>query len=142
MALTALSLSQYTEIACYLCRVRFAISDDLYRQRVNDRRTLWCPNGHDQHFTGKTQDQRRIEELQAELAREKQRAESAARARSWAESRATEAERRIRGVSISAGKAKAQLRRTTQRIQAGVCPHCNRTFKQLAAHMKCKHPAV
>ena len=38
-----------------------------------------------------------------------------------------------------AAKAKATLSSQTRRVNAGVCIHCNRTFKQLAAHMKCKH---
>ena len=67
------------------------------------------------------------------IAKQKQREiESAHRQREWAESRA-------RGANIAAGKAKSQAKKMLQRVHAGVCPHCNRTFKQLAQHMKDKH---
>ncbi len=36
--------------------------------------------------------------------------------------------------------AEKKLRRTCTRVKAGVCPCCNRTVKQLAAHMATKHP--
>jgi chemotaxis response regulator CheB len=35
---------------------------------------------------------------------------------------------------------RAQLTKTKKRVANGVCPCCNRTFKQLARHMKAKHP--
>lgn len=35
---------------------------------------------------------------------------------------------------------KAAKTRLKNRAKAGVCPCCNRTFKQLAAHMKTQHP--
>lgn len=38
------------------------------------------------------------------------------------------------------GTTKAQLTKTKKRVSNGVCPCCNRTFKQLARHMENKHP--
>ena len=35
-----------------------------------------------------------------------------------------------------------QLTRLQKRIHAGVCPCCNRTFTNVARHMKTKHPNV
>jgi hypothetical protein len=131
---------QLTEITCFSCRVKFAITADLYNARVNDHLDFWCPNGHQQHFVGDTAEKKRIKELEAQLQRERdakaaeRRAkESAHRQREWAESQA-------RGANIAAGKAKAAKRRLEQRIAHGVCPCCHRTFKQLAAHMETKHP--
>jgi hypothetical protein len=37
-------------------------------------------------------------------------------------------------------KSEAELRRIQKRTAAGVCPCCNRTFQQLARHMKTRHP--
>lgn len=34
---------------------------------------------------------------------------------------------------------KAELDTIKQRIQNGTCPQCNRHFRDLARHMKCKH---
>ncbi len=35
---------------------------------------------------------------------------------------------------------KGQMTKLKNRIENGVCIHCNRTFQNLARHMKCKHP--
>lgn len=39
-------------------------------------------------------------------------------------------------------KAEGKLGRITKRINHGVCPCCNRTFENLARHMKSKHPNI
>lgn len=39
-----------------------------------------------------------------------------------------------------ASAAKSKLAKQAKRAQHGVCPCCNRTFAQLARHMKTKHP--
>lgn len=132
MGLLATEAARSVGLNCYLCGTAFWIERELYVQRKNDRRTFWCPNGHDQHFVGETAEQVRIKELERQVATERANAESHRRQRQWAETRA-------KGANIQAGKAKAALRRTVERVHAGVCPHCNRTFKQLAAHMQAKH---
>lgn len=124
--------SGFATIECCLCHTGFAVEQGLYTARKNDRRSFWCPNGHEQHFTGRTAEQEEI----ARLKRERDAAQAEAlrqkNAREWAESRA-------KGANIAAGKAKAAQRRLVHRVECGVCPHCQRTFKQLAAHMKAKH---
>lgn len=39
-----------------------------------------------------------------------------------------------------AKKAEARAKRLTKRAAAGTCPCCKRTFKELAEHMKHRHP--
>jgi len=39
-------------------------------------------------------------------------------------------------------KANTELKRVKRRINGGVCTCCNRTFTNLARHMKTKHPVV
>lgn len=41
---------------------------------------------------------------------------------------------------LEARKNARKAKSLSDRAHAGVCPCCNRTFKQLAAHMKTKHP--
>ena len=50
-----------------------------------------------------------------------------------AEARAEHERRRANGY-------KGHATRITKRAKAGVCPCCNRTFKQLARHMASQHP--
>lgn len=37
-------------------------------------------------------------------------------------------------------EARKAVEKKLNRVSAGTCPCCNRSFKQLAAHMKNKHP--
>lgn len=127
--------NEFRTIECYLCGTGFAVEATLYNARLRDQRSFWCPNGHQQHFTGTTPEARKIRELEAERDRLKRERDAATTARSWAESRA-------KGANIAAGLAKAAKKRLEQRVSRGVCPCCHRTFKQLAAHMKTKHPDV
>lgn len=124
--------SQLRALNCFSCGVEFAMSDDMYAQRLKDHGSFYCPNGHSQHFTGQTPDQKRIAELERKLLIETSNRESAERSRKWAETAA-------KGANIQRGKALAAKRRLEHRIACGICPKCHRTFKQLAAHMKSKH---
>lgn len=107
---------------CIECGVRFGVPTSFDEQRRDDHRTFYCPNKHPQHYAGLN----REEKLERDLERAKRRAASA-------EGQATRAEYRRRA-------AKGQLTKTKNRIANGVCPCCNRTFKDLAAHMQTKHP--
>ncbi len=121
-----------TTETCCNCGVAFAMDTALYQQRRKDHASFYCPNGHSQYYTGQTDEQKRIAELERAVELAKRETESARHSRQWAESRA-------KGANIAAGLAKAAARRLRRRVEAGVCPDCHRTFKQLAAHMKCKH---
>jgi hypothetical protein len=106
----------------------------LYETRQQDHGTFYCPNGHGQHFTGKTDDERRIAALERQLKQAQENAASAWRQREWAE-------KQTKSANIKTGIAQASLRRLRHRVACGVCPECHRTFKQLAAHIKSKHGA-
>lgn len=117
---------------CCNCSVAFCMTTTLRNERLEDRKLFYCPNGHAQHYTGKSQDQQRIEALELEVRNKELALTSARTSREWAEKRA-------KGANIAAGMARGALRRTIARVHAGVCPHCNRTFRQLARHMTSKH---
>lgn len=117
---------------CCVCGAGFAMEANLYDQRLSDKGLFYCPNGHSQHFSGVSEETRKRREAEARAERAEADAKRQREAREWAE-------RQAKGANISAGLAKAKLRRVHERVHAGVCPHCNRTFKQLAAHMQTKH---
>ena len=89
----------------------------------------YCYNGHVQHFTGAS----KTEKLKAELEREKKR-------REWAEIGERQANKRADHLERSRNAYKGKLNSTKKRIKNGVCPCCNRQFKDLQRHMKSKHP--
>jgi len=123
----------FRTVTCCRCGTGFAMEADLHARRKQDHRDFYCPNGHKQYFTGPSSEQKKIADLERQLQQATENARRAQQSREWAESRA-------KGANIQAGKAKAALKRLEHRIDCGVCPHCSRTFKQLAAHMKSKHP--
>ena len=47
---------------------------------------------------------------------------------------------RLKAEERSHSATRGHVTRQKKRAAAGVCPCCNRTFKQLARHMERKHP--
>lgn len=122
-------------MTCYRsdCAVTFGLERGHYNGLRESHEGFYCPHGHRQCFSGKTHAEKladglraRIVDNEREIARERERAEMASR-------RAVSAEmaRRV---------AKGQLNKIRKRVGSGVCPCCNRTVRQLADHMKSKHP--
>jgi hypothetical protein len=128
--------SEWAEMTCPSCGVRYALTEAYRATKATDEATWHCPNGHSLHYPRtESVEQRELREAKEALVCAEQQRDDATRAREWAESRA-------KGANIAAGKAKAAQRRLVARVAYGVCPCCQRTFKQLAAHMKSKHPGV
>jgi hypothetical protein len=104
-------------VTCYLCDVPFAMPERLKRQRKQDKRSFWCPNGHEQHYTRNEAD-----DLKDQLAAKEQAIAE------WREEYARE--------KAQHSATKGKLTRLTKN---GVCPLCRRNFSALARHMKTKH---
>lgn len=114
---------------CCSCGVSFGLSKDLYNKRVNDHLDFYCPNGHGQHYLGKSEADRLKDQLN-----EKERTISYLReANSNLHSKVTDKNHQIRA-------HKAAKTRILNRVKNGVCPCCNRHFTNLEQHMKTKHP--
>ncbi len=111
------------------CGVVFAVPAWWENNRRADH-TLWfCPNGHSQHFS-------------AESDEEKER-----RLRKEAEQRILNAQAKVNEARHEAEVLKRQVAvqkglttRLKNRVHCGVCTCCNRTFTNVAEHMKTKHP--
>ena len=114
---------------CCNCAMSFAVPEDFRARRLNDHATFYCPVGHRQYYYGKSV----AEKLRDELAREKHRAEQARADAIHQRERRESAERSSRAYRGVATRIK-------KRIKHGVCPCCNRTFANVAAHIETKHP--
>ena len=114
---------------CCNCHVAFGVPEDFYKRRKKDHELFYCPKGHSQHYTGKTEEQKLREELEAERQR-------TARAKENAEYQRAEKER----IELRRRATAGALTRVKNRVGNGVCPCCKRTFQQLARHMTAKHP--
>jgi hypothetical protein len=115
---------QLREMQCGTCGIWHAIPETMYQSCLTEGGFWHCPAGHQRGFS-KGGDKKRIEQLEKQL-RDEQTRHAAALARA--------------NTAAWRDKATKALKRHTTRTKNGVCPCCNRTFKQLAAHMKNKHP--
>lgn len=115
-------------MSCGECGIQFAMDEDKYN-RCHDKGEGWyCPNGHSRIFT--QSENKRLKERITEL---ENTAGYLRRAKENLHNQLTEQTHKTRA-------EKAAKTRIKNRIKHGVCPCCNRTFKQLAEHMKTQHP--
>lgn len=108
-------------IDCADCAVAFAIPKRMQQVKLEQRGTFYCPNGH-----ANTYADTEIDRLRREVTRKTAEA-NGLRERYFTEQREHE-------------KTQKALKRIRKRTANGVCPCCHRSFKQLASHMKVKHP--
>lgn len=115
----------YTDLevmACPICGVTYAAPKRLldYARKHPDQE-WFCPNGHNLHFPGKTEEQK--------LREERDR-------RARVQSQLDQAEASLRATKGVVTKQRKQL----DRVAKGVCPCCNRSFADVRKHMQTKHP--
>lgn len=115
-------------VECYKCHVLFGMTEDFNRRAHETGTTFYCTNGHGQSYceTENARLKKQVEAAKAEVESWKARNEQKARAL-VSRDHVIRAER----------GAKTKLKK---RIAAGLCPCCNRTFQNLAGHMKGQHP--
>ena len=121
---------ELTAISCGECGGTYAINER-YRAQKQQKGGYWtCPYCKCSWGFG---DQSENARLKRELEAERKRTQWAQQEARNQRSRADHAEYRERA-------QKAAKTRIKNRVANGVCPCCNRTFQDLAAHMKTNHP--
>jgi len=117
----------YTEklvvVHCW-CGIALAIPSNLNRVMHDEGHSAYCPLGHKFLYGDSYKEKLAAKERELEAERKRVKA---TRDLLHAEERSHSA-------------TKGQLTKVKKRVQAGVCPHCNRTFQNLARHMCTKHP--
>jgi len=89
----------------------------------------YCYRGHRQHFSGQSKE----EELKKKLADMTRFRDNGIKRLEW---KAEE----LRKEQRSKAAIKGQVTKIKKRVKNGVCPCCNRSFKNLGGHMSSKHP--
>lgn len=119
---------------CYeKCGITWAVPKDWQQRRRDDHHDFYCPNGHVQGYYGKSEKEKRIAELE--------RTEKVLRSHVEHLAQDVDLERNARqSVQNRLRATRGVVTKIRNRVAAGVCPCCNRTFKQLARHMKDQHP--
>lgn len=120
MAKTKVFETVVTFTECATCAIPIAVTENQLRQFRESGKPLFCVLGHTSSF-GATASERLKKELvtsQDKIAHLE-----------------TSLENSQRLIESQAKKHQQVMKR----IENGVCPHCHRTFSQLARHMKDKH---
>ena len=115
---------------CASCGVQYGVTAEFDEDRRNDGKAFYCPNGHTLSY-GETE----VDRIRRERDRLKQSLAEIDQSRAAAWNRAKEE-------TAKREKVEKELKRQQRRVNAGVCPCCNRSFVALARHMQVKHPDV
>ena len=102
------------------CGVPFALADSFIKARKTDHQTFYCPNGHPRWWPGETPEQK-IRRLEAEATHLRDQRDAAHNSATAHKGHATRARRQL------------------ERVENGVCPHCNRSFQNLRRHLDTQH---
>jgi ribosomal protein L37AE/L43A len=115
---------------CGACGAKQAMTreaENIYRQ---NHATFYCVHGHQRAWNAGESEE---DKLRRERDQLRQRI-------AYKDDMIREAEERAEHERRRANGYKGHATKITKRAKAGVCPCCNRTFKQLAQHMANKHP--
>lgn len=115
----------FTMETCCNCGIPFFMPTYHYKRLLaNKGESFYCPNGHGQHYTGKTEVEKLKEKLEALQKEKEQQHED------------------LQNKWLDALGEKQKLEKQLKRVHKGVCPCCNRTFVNLQKHMATKHPEI
>lgn len=120
------------------CGLTFGLERNHRDRLIETHQDFYCPNGHSQHYTAKTE----AEKLKDELAREKHRHEQAQASSRQAWELVGKKNEELGHKRRQLAAAKAVRTKMLKRAEAGVCLKCHRTFPALADHMAQKHGAA
>lgn len=114
-------------VTCAQCGVRFDMTNQLEASRREDHNPFYCPNGHSQYFPGKTAQEKKIDELEKQL--QKNRDFTSGRFRELIADR-DEAQRAARRCPLCGDEVAARMR-----VRENI-------VKKLADHLRYEHGAV
>lgn len=114
-------------VICGACGVLFGLEASYHASRRRDGKGFHCPNGCLIGWKGRWEQlEQKLEAAQREIQQTRESRDRQARARVAAEH--------------SLRTTRGHLTRQKQRIAAGCCPCCNRTFQNLRRHIASQHP--
>ena len=121
-------VTQLVHMECGECGAVFGITNAKYWRCKDNGEDFYCPNGHCRIFT-----KSKVATLQRKLATTTRRAENY-------EKRLRNEEKGHEYTQRRLSATKGVVTRARRRVGKGVCPCCNRHFKNLEGHMTTKHP--
>lgn len=114
----------FTQHECGSCGIPFFVPTKWLKNKINNKGDYTCPNGCMRTFIGKSE----AEKVKEQLEKYKQEVQGEKEA--------------LTNRLLDVINEKSQLEKKLNRVHNGVCPCCNRAFKDLHRHMKTKHPEL
>lgn len=114
---------------CCRCGIEFAMPDAYDTKRREDHGTFYCPNGHPQSYTGKTEAEKLAEKLEVE----KRNVEF------WRKQEQHQRDYRAKA-ERQRDAYKGHTTRLKKRAAKGKCPCCSAELVDLKRHMAKCHP--
>lgn len=117
----------FVEVRCWKCDIVYGMPETLNASRKRDGQGFFCPNGHEAAYKDTEADRLRRERdrLAQQVAYKDDRIKSLRDERDAADRRAA--------------AARGQVTKIKNRVGAGVCPCCTRSFTNLRRHMETEH---
>lgn len=112
----------FTMEMCVNCGMPFLMLDTFRKERMEDHQSFYCPAGHSQFYSGKTEAQKLREQLEQEQKSHAKELDS------------------VQNMLLDEINTRKKAEKQLKRLHRGVCPCCNRSFENLQRHMKHKHP--
>lgn len=109
-------------VACATCFIDFGIPEQMERFKRKDHTWFYCPAGHQNRYSAESEEEK--------LRRE----------RDLLKQQGAQKDDDIKRMREGWEKAEREKQRIEKRAKAALCPCCNRSFGNLARHMKTKHP--
>lgn len=122
-------------IVCCDCGIQFVVPENWHRKRLEDKRTFWCPNGHQQAYV-----KSKVDKLAEELSRARQQLAQKDDEIQKERDRVYQVTETLAFRERQLATTKGVVTKLKKRAVHGVCPCCNRTFENLSRHMATKHP--
>ena len=128
MSITMSFSDPFYKLCCSECGIVYFFPEKWITGAKENGKAWKCPNGHNQWFGGAE-----IDEIRRERDRLKQ---EQARLQDEIASR----QRQLEIETMKRSRAERTVKQVKKRAAAGTCPCCQRTFANMATHMKHEHP--
>lgn len=122
---------------CGNCEANYGLTQSFIDRARKDGTSWTCPHCEQTRVFRESENDR----LKKQLAQTQTTLERSEANVKWWQERKQLAQQEAAHQEARARGYKGALSKVEKRIRAGVCPCCNRTFKDLLQHMQTQHPA-
>ncbi len=128
-------ITTFEVVCCASCGMHYGLPKDVVYNLRSTGNTFYCPSGHSQVFSHRTEDI-----LRSQLNSEKERANAAETYLRWEKLMLARRDEELRIQKFKTMGERSAKNRIKKRVGNGSCPCCKRSFSNLQRHMVHMHP--